>query len=191
MTKTILRILLPFLVLGLFSCKKDNNNVNPAVLSGEWRFTSISGNEHSVENDGGKVDDSKEYTSTQCTGTVNIDGGVMKYDSVKYTVEGSEIIISYQNNLTDSNHVPYNYTFPATSGYTIATSFVTVGTDSIHFSNNSGLPGSGGLNNPPSSGAKFSISGNTLTLTSSFFQINPHDRTATLVGTVVTILTRQ
>lgn len=197
MTKATAQILLPFLLASLISCKKES--VNPAILSGNWSFTRLSGSTNSVETSqeaggiAGKVVTDNEYTSTQCSGTVNFDGNTMKYDSVEYMAVGSQKIMSYQNNVPNfPSSYEISQLYPLLSAKTLTSSFVTVGADSIHFLNNSGLPGSGGLNNPPSNGAKFSISGDTLTLTSTFYNVaSMSSYNSVLTGTVVITLTRQ
>jgi hypothetical protein len=74
MTKATAQILLPFLLASLISCKKES--VNPATLSGNWLFTWVNGSTNSVETSQeaggitGKVVTEREYTSTQCSGTV-------------------------------------------------------------------------------------------------------------------------
>jgi hypothetical protein len=155
------------------SCSKDNNSTNATALSGNWSFMGIKAqtSSTSTDNEAGeifKTVTTSAYTSTGNAGTLGISGNTMTGTGIAYTINDTSFVKDYDNNvLTDT----FSYIFPPiTLPPTNSTStFEVIGTDSLHYTNGSML-GSGGSSDPAASGAKFSISGNILTLTSNIIQ---------------------
>jgi len=184
-----------FLLFFIVSCKKDSNGGSP--LDGNWAFTSTStkGTSTVVADDGNgtieKTVTTSDYTSTDNKGTVSISGGVMTSKGVSYSVSTEVSYIYYVNDVVqDEGTQDFSFSLPS---FTSASSFKVVGTDSVVFTGGASTIGG---STSGTTGAKYSISGNTLTMVvkmdtafidnSYGFPAQKHD-----VATQTTILTKQ
>lgn len=182
------------LILSAVACKKDSNG--KSALDGNWTFTSmgLKGTSTTVTDDGNgtisKTVTTSDYTSTDNKGTVSISGGVMTSKGMSYSVSTTSPYIRYVNGVQqDAGTLPFAFTMPP---FNSVAGFKVVGADSIVFTG--GASSFGGSSN--AGGAKYNISGNTLTmmvkLDTTFvdnrlgFPVQKHD-----VATQTTILTRQ
>jgi len=166
-------------------------------MDGNWAFTSTStkGTSTAVVDDGNgtieKTVTTSDYTSTDNKGTVTISGGVMTSKGVSYSVSTEFSYIYYINDVEDdSGTQPFSFSLPA---FNSVANFKLIGADSLVFTG-----GASSLGGPTggATGAKYSISGNTLTMivkldtafvdNSYGFPMQKHD-----VATQTTILTRQ
>lgn len=151
------------------ACKKDNNATNSSSLSGDWAFQGFNAATSStdIDNEGGeifKTITTSNYTTGSNGGTVNISGNTMTGTGITYSANMLVFVSDYDDNVLDdtlSTYLPIN--IPATNS---VSTFEVIGSDSIHYTSAS-MFGSGGNGSPASDGAKFSISGDILTLTSS------------------------
>jgi hypothetical protein len=180
-------------------CSKDNNSTNASSLSGNWTFVGIKAQTSSTDTDNEageifKTITTSSYTSISNGGTLGISGNTMTGTGITYTINDTSLVKDYDNNvLTDT----FSYVFPPIKiPPTNSTStFEVIGTDSIHYVSGSML-GSGGTSDPAASGARFSISGNLLTLTSNIVQDKIVDTLGTTImeheeATVITTLQKQ
>jgi hypothetical protein len=183
------------LCIFFIACKKDNNTTSTSGLSGDWTFEGFNAQTSStdIDNEGSdifKTVSTSNYTTTANGGTVNISGNTMTGTGITYSANMLVFVSDYDNDVLDdtlSTFLPIN--IPATNS---VSTFDVIGSDSIHYTSAS-MFGSGGNGSPASDGAKFSISGDILTLTSSVIQdkiidtlgetITQHE-TATVVATL-------
>ena len=179
------------LLLSAVACKKDSSG-GKSAMDGSWNFTStsaVTSSTLSYQNE--KNVSTSSYTSTDNKGTVTIGGGVMTSKNISYTIATEVTGVYYVDNV-EQDRETQDFTFTLPSFSSVA-SFKTVGADSVVFTG-----GASTLGGPTgtSSGAKFSISGNTLTMVvkvdttyadnSQGVAAQKHD-----VATQTTILTRQ
>jgi hypothetical protein len=194
-----------FIVLSAFffcviACKKDNNSNNATSdLSGNWKFMGIHAKTSAtaVDNGGGfnsKVVTTSDYTSTANDGTVAISDTTMTGTGITYSVNIVAFATEYEDDIqidTFSTTIPF--TVPPTNS---SSTFEFIGKDSIHYTG-ANLFGSGGSGTPSATGAKFTVSGNILTLTSVVVQDKSQDEgggetlTQHETATVVTTLQKQ
>jgi hypothetical protein len=173
-----------FMVCIFFTaCKKDNNTTNSSSLSGDWTFEGFNAQTSStdIDNEGGeifKTVTTSNYTTGSNGGSVNISGNTMTGTGITYSANMLVFVSDYDDNVLDdtlSTYLPIN--IPATNS---VSTFEVIGSDSIHYTSAS-MFGSGGNGSPASDGAKFSISGDVLTLTSSVIQ----DKTIDTLGETI------
>ncbi len=193
------RNLLP-VSIGLFfcliiSCKKDNNTSSNNLV-GNWIFTSMTAQTESDNQytDGGivyKTVTISQYTTLNNKGTVVITPSAMAGDSIAYAVSTNATAFNYQNGtLMDSTVYPLIFSVPPSS---VTASYNQVGTDSLSF------PGGGPFGVPGSSsasGAKYSLSGNTLHLITTIVKDSTNSSygipiTVHLAATLNSVLTKQ
>jgi hypothetical protein len=186
-------VILAAVFMSFIACTK-NNNANPAILAGTWKLTSSTGSLYNIilfeRNDTTiKLTETQTYNSTSAAGFVTFSGNSTSSDSLFVHA------VITQNNAEYFNGV-LNRDTTTTYGYdqgtiNVQSSFEMIGQDSIHFEG-LGIPLTAGLQLGGAEGAKFIISGNTLTLNTHIFSI---DSSATSVQhryqTIVTALTRQ
>jgi hypothetical protein len=113
---------------------------------------------------------------------------------ITYSANILALATEYEDDIlidTFSTSIPF--TVPATN---TSTEFEIIGKDSIHYTG-ANLFGSGGSGSPAATGAKFSVSGNILTLTSNVVQDKTQDDggggtlTQHETATVITTLQKQ
>ncbi len=188
----VLASLFPFI-----SCKKDNNSpTESSALSGSWTFMGIHAitSATAVDKGGGfntRVITTSDYTTTGNAGTVAISGNTMTGTGITYSSNIIMFATEYEDDiLQDTFSTALPFTIPPTNS---TSGFEVIGKDSIHYTGTS-LLGSGGAGMPAATGAKFSVSGNMLTLTSYVVQdkavdegsgetVTQHE-TATVVSTL-------
>jgi hypothetical protein len=193
-TRTVWMFISVFCIFFI-ACKKDNNTTSTSSLSGDWTFEGFNAQTSStdIDNEGGeifKTVTTSNYTTTANGGTVNISGNTMTGTGITYSANMLVFVSDYDDDVLDdtlSTFLPIN--IPPTNS---VSTFDVIGSDSIHYTGAS-MFGSGGNGSPASDGAKFSISGDILTLTSSVIQdkiidtlgetIMQHE-TATVVATL-------
>lgn len=157
-----------FVLLFFCGCTKDNNisNPNTAELSGNWNFLGFQAETSSTATDDESGDiftdvTTSAYTTIENGGTVNISGFTMTGNGITYGAVDTTLLMEYENNVfQDSMTTTLNFSIPPTNS---VSTFELIGSDSIHFTSQ-GLIATG--SGPASTGAKYSISGNILTMTS-------------------------
>lgn len=189
------KIHLPLVFIGFISCIKNNNNADPTILAGTWKLTSSSGSLDNIirfeRNDTTvKLTESQAYNSTLAAGSETFSGNSTSSDSLFVHA------VITQNNKEYFNDI-LNQDTTITSGLdqvtlNVQSSFEMIGRDSIHFEG-PGIPLTAGLIFiGGTDGAKYSISGNTLTLTT-YLYFNDSSAAAVQHGyrTMVNSFTRQ
>jgi hypothetical protein len=168
----------------LNSCSKDNNNTGSSALNGSWTFNGFHAKTLSSAQDTEagivfKTVTTSDYTTTNNAGTVNISGTTMTGTGVAYSADLGIFVTDYEDGaITDTFSTSLPVTIPPTNS---TTTFEVIGSDSIHFTSAS-LLGSAGNGSPASNGARFSVAGDLLTLTSNVIV----DRVIDTLGTVIT-----
>jgi hypothetical protein len=193
-------IILSVIFFCFIACKKDNNSsTSTASLSGDWTFTGMHATTSSTVVDSGvgfntKIVTTSDYKTTANGGTVAISGNTMTGTGITYAANILALATEYEDGIlldTFSTLIPL--TVPATNS---TSAFEFIGKDSIHYTG-SNMFGSGGSGTPAATGAKFSVSGNILTLTSYAVQDMVQDEgggetlTQHETATVVTTLQKQ
>jgi hypothetical protein len=185
------------LLLCFVSCKKDNNTSSTS-LSGNWNFKGFHATTWSSAQDveGGvifKDVSTSDYTTTSNVGSVSISGTSMTGTGISYSADMLVFVTQYQDNvITDTFSTSIPFSIPPTNSTAV---FEQIGADSIHYTG-TGLFGSGGSDLPAATGAKFSIAGDQLLLTSYVVQDKVFDTLGITItqhetATVVTTLQRQ
>ncbi|HEY2348382.1 MAG TPA: hypothetical protein VGH64_05175 [Puia sp.] len=203
MLKTIAFLILSAVFFFFIACKKDNNNNNTTTgassLSGTWNFTGMHATTSAtaIDNGGGinsKIVTTSDYKTTSNGGTLGISGNTMTGTGITYSANILALATEYEDDiLIDTFSTTIPFTVPATN---TSTEFEIIGKDSIHYTG-ANLFGSGGSGTPAATGAKFSLSGNILTLTSIVVQDKIQDEgggetlTQHETATVVTTLQKQ
>ena len=171
MKKIIFPLLTAFILLTIFSCKKDNTTSSSSPLAGNWKFISIHAQTQSTAqySDAGsvyKTITNSAYTSTNNGGSVAITSNTMTGTGITYQVSDTAYGYDYTDNqLVDSISSPFKVNIPPVNS---TASYQMIGQDSIYFTGQGGLfTVQGGSVNTTPSGAKFNISGNTLIMISS------------------------
>jgi hypothetical protein len=151
------------------ACKKDTATTNSTSLSGDWTFEGFNAQTSStdIDNEGGeifKTVTTSDYTTEANGGSVNISGNTMTGAGITYSANMKVFVSEYDDDVLDDTLTTFlPITIPPTNS---VSTFDVIGSDSIHYTSAS-MFGSGGNGSPASDGAKFSISGDVLTLTSS------------------------
>lgn len=173
MKKILCSLMVIALLSAIASCSKDKDKMSSAAaIEGDWKFISISAKGQSTvsykdptDGSNSQIITNTDYTSTQNGGTVSFSPSAMTATGVTYTINSTAHAYSYvDGQLDDSVSSPFSFVYPATNS---TSTYKIIGQDSIYFAGQSIVStqdGSGGTTSP--SGAKFSIAGNTLTITS-------------------------
>ncbi len=168
----------------LNSCSKDNNSTGSTALNGSWSFNGFHAKTLSSAQDTEagivfKTVTTSDYTTTNNAGTVNFAGTTMTGTGVAYSADMGIFVTDYEDGaIVDTFSTDLPITIPSTNS---TTTFEVIGSDSIHFTSAS-LLGSAGNGSPASNGAKFTVAGDLLTLTSNVIV----DRIIDTLGTVIT-----
>ena len=189
------RILLSLVFVGFIACSKNNNNADPAILAGTWKLTSSSGSLDNIlsfkRNDTTvKLTESQTYNSTLAAGFETFTGNSTSSDSLFVHAVIAQNNKEYFNDILNSDTTTTSSLDQVTLNVT--SSFEMIGRDSIHF-DGLGIPLTAGLIYiGGTDGAKYTISGNTLTLTT-YVYINDSSADAVQHGyqKMVNIFTRQ
>ena len=166
---TVLSAILVVLIIG--ACKKSNSgsssSTNP-LTGGTWNFVDLSSNANLTATESGlisgKIVDITDFTTIDNSGTITFTADSMSGSGIGYTIDTTYTTYTYVGSTSDTVTTPYTTTIAPTSS---STSYQLIGSDSIYFG--SGTPFSVSLyagDTIKIEGAHFSISGNTLTLTS-------------------------
>jgi hypothetical protein len=170
---TVLSAVLVILTLG--ACKKSNSGssttANP-LAGGTWNFVDLSSNANLTATESGlisgKIVDITDFTTIDNSGSITFTADSMSGSGIGYTIDTTYTTYTTVAGTTDTVTTPYTTTIAPTSS---STSYQLIGTDSIYFG--AGTPFSVSLyagDTVKIEGAHFSISGNTLTLTSTIDQ---------------------
>ena len=170
---TVLSAILVVLIIG--ACKKSNSgsssSTNP-LTGGTWNFVDLSSNANLTARESGlisgKIVDITDFTTIDNSGTITFTADSMSGSGIGYTIDTTYTTYTYVGSTSDTVTTPYTTTIAPTSS---STSYQLIGSDSIYFG--SGTPFSVSLyagDTIKIEGAHFSISGNTLTLTSTIDQ---------------------
>jgi hypothetical protein len=171
------------LLLAGGACKKDSGSAN--ALSGEWKFVSMHVKAQSTAQytDNGVVNKSitlSDYTTTDNAGVVSITSSTMSAKGLTYSVSTTSTATIYQDGLlVETDDVPFTFTLPATNS---VSNYKLVGADSLYFPNGGFASGGGTVTQSAASGAKFTISGNTMTMISNGTQT----KTESYAGEIIT-----
>jgi hypothetical protein len=176
MVKNITVLSAVLVILAMGACKKSNSggssgSTNP--LSGEtWTFVDLSSDANLTATESGlisgKIVDITDFTTIDNSGTITFTADSMSGSGIGYTIDTTYTTYTYVGSTSDTVTTPYTTTIAPTSS---STSYQLIGTDSIYFG--SGTPFSVSLyagDTVKIEGAHFTISGNTLTLTSTIDQ---------------------
>jgi hypothetical protein len=164
-----------FVILVMGACKKSNSNnsssTNP-LAGGTWNFVDLSSNAKLTATESGLISaqliDITDFKTIDNMGTISFTADSMTGSGIGYTIDTTYTTYTYVGGTGDTVTTPYTTTISPTSS---STSYQLIGSDSIYFG--SGTPFSVSLyagDTIKIEGAHFSISGNTLTLTSSINQ---------------------
>jgi hypothetical protein len=163
-------ILTAFFVALLFvilSCHKSNSGGSSSgSLTGAWNFINMNVHSTATTNEGAGLTAVvvANYVTKDNSGTVVFTADSMDINSLGYTVDTTATAYIYLGSIVaDSSEEPISQSLPPTSGNF---AYQIIGTDSIYFPNGGLLP-AGITGNGQGSGAHYTLSGNTLTLTSS------------------------
>jgi hypothetical protein len=170
---TVLSAVLVILTMG--ACKKSNSNsgssTNP-LTGGTWNFVDLSSNAKLTATESGFVSgeiiDMTDFTTIDNSGTITFTADSMSGSGIGYTIDTTYTTYTYAGSTNDTVTTPYTTTVAPTSS---STSYQLIGSDSIYFG--SGTPFYVSLyagDTVKIEGVHFSISGSTLTLTSTINQ---------------------
>lgn len=172
MKKVLSSLIVVAFLSVVVSCNKEKDKLSSAsAIEGDWKFISISAKAQSTVSyrdpaDGSNIQvvTNTDYTSTQNAGMVSFSPSTMTAKSVTYTINTTALAYSYvDGQLDDSLSSPYSFVYPPTNS---SSAYKIIGQDSIYFAGQtivSTQDGTGTSTSP--SGAKFTIAGNTLTIT--------------------------
>jgi hypothetical protein len=175
MVKNITVLSAVLLILTMSACKKSNSgsssSTNP-LAGGTWNFVDLSSNANLTATESGlisgKIVDLTDFTTIDNSGTISFTADSMSGSGIGYTIDTTYTTYTYVGSTNDTVTTPYTTTIAPTSS---STSYQLIGSDSIYFG--SGTPFSVSLyagDTVKIEGVHFSISGNTLTLTSTIDQ---------------------
>ena len=175
MVKNITVLSAVLMILTMVACKKSNSgsssSTNP-LAGGTWNFVDLSSNANLTATESGlisgKIVDLTDFTTIDNSGTISFTADSMSGSGIGYTIDTTYTTYTYAGTTSDTVTTPYTTTISPTSS---STSYQLIGSDSIYFG--SGTPFSVSLyagDTVKIEGAHFSISGNTLTLTSTIDQ---------------------
>lgn len=174
MRKAIFFLLTAFILSSIVSCKKDDSSTSStSPLTGNWKLISISAQTQSTiqYTDAGsvfKTVTNSAYTSTNNGGTVTFSPSAITATGVTYQISDTAYGYDYMDNqLEDSLSFPFAFTCPPTNS---TSSYKMIGQDSIYFAGQTLITTQGSTGSSSPSGAKFNITGNTLTLTSNLLK---------------------
>jgi hypothetical protein len=161
------RGILALILISFFACTK-NNNANQAALQGTWKLTSTTESMESlftfVRSDTlVKQTETQSYYSTLASGSETFSGNTATSDSFFVHAIITQYTAEYYNNiLYKDTTTTYGVDQPTLYSYS---GFKIIGQDSLHF-DGPGIQLTAGLAElAGTQGAKFIISGNTLTVT--------------------------
>jgi hypothetical protein len=172
-------------IVGLFftcvvACTK-NDNPSPATLAGKWELTGYQGtlsSDVAFQRNDTTVEQTEYQTSvsTASGGFLSFTGNSTSSDSLFVNPQYTEKVAIYQNGVLVSD-TTYIFTWPQNTR-NASSEFGIIGSDSIYF-NGPGIPLTRGAAVVGSAeGAIFSISGNTMTITSHIYSLDSTSSTS-------------
>lgn len=169
--KVVINFLLTLItILSFSSCKKtDTSSFSTSGLGGNWKFISVSVHTKRTTQwtyDGSTFRDitNSDYTSSNDSGKVTFTSGAMTETGISYNAYYNFYTYEYINNqLTDSLSDP---DFVIISQFSSTSPYKLVGLDSMYVTGQSLFSTKIGPFTPASYGAKFTINGSTLMMTS-------------------------
>jgi hypothetical protein len=166
-----------FFLLVFVACKKSNNSGNtsgPNPLTGSWTFTAETSNANITATESlGPISVNVlalvDLRTIDNAGTFTFSADSLQGIGVGYTIDTTYATYITTGGITDTTVSPLMTTVAPTNS---EASYQLIGQDSIYFPNGSPFAVSVDTSQPPVEikGAHFSISGSTLTLTSTFTQ---------------------
>jgi hypothetical protein len=170
MRNIVLVLLITVMAVSFVSCKKDD--VNPTgsnPMTGNWKFIGLAATtESTVQLSEGssqfKTLTVSDYATINNAGTIAITSSTLTAAGIEYQINDVANTYTYEDNvLTDSIAFLFKVTVPpsnSTSNYQL------IGQDSLYF-NGQGFFNTGSSSLPPPQGARFTINGNILKITTS------------------------
>lgn len=186
MVKNITVLSAVLVILTMVACKKSNSGSGANNLAGTtWNFTSLTSNTNitaseTVLGQTIKIVDIADFTTIDNTGTIAFTADSMVGTGVGYTIDTTYTTYDYVASTIDTVVSPLQTTVAptnSTAGYKL------IGSDSIYFENGSS-PFSVSLyagDTVQIQGAHYSISGSTLTLTSTLTKTQSIDTLGTSI----------
>jgi|GEM_PF-3175132 hypothetical protein len=181
-------------VLVFFSCSKENQTEGKANIAGNWVFVGLQNRTTSINSyitNGHTSTDVlfSSYKSSRGTGKVSITSDSIIGSGIGYSYNLFQRLTDYEDNVLSSDDsilIPSS-AMPANSSI----KFEYIGKDSVHYISGT-LTGSNGSGTSLTTGAKISLTGDTLVLTSGiYFNDTANAAPFQISGTVVTTLKRQ
>ena len=171
MSKMLSCTVIVFGFICIVSCKKSSSNESggSGSLTGNWTFVSMTAHTEvdDIEKTPGDVYEAisvSDYTTTNNTGTVAISSNTMTTTGMSYKVNTTVRGAEYDNGqfLDSLPSQPFSFTLPSTSS---TAAYQLIGKDSIYFPQG-GFASVGTSGTMPSApaGGKYTLNGNTLTL---------------------------
>jgi hypothetical protein len=174
MQKKFMKNLVPVLLIatmaiGFVSCQKDK--VNPTgsnPLVGNWKFTGLgAATESSYKLSDGfsqfKTVTLSDYATINNGGTIAITSNTLAGAGISYQINDVANTYTYEDDvLLDSTAFPLNFTLPPANS---SSNYQLIGQDSLYF-NGQCFFNTGSSALPPPEGARFTINGNILKITS-------------------------
>jgi hypothetical protein len=172
-------------IAGLFltcivACKKSDNP-SPANFAGKWELTGYQGtlsSDFAFKRNDTTVEQTEYQTSvsTVSGGYLSFTGNSTSSDSLFVNPQYTEKVAIYQNGVLVSD-TTYIFLWPQNT-LNVTSEFEIIGSDSIYF-NGPGIPLTRGAAAVGSAeGAIFSISGNTMTITSHIYSLDSTSSTS-------------
>lgn len=158
------------------SCNKEKVKQSSAsAIKGNWKFISISAKTQSIvsykdPDDGANymTVTKSDYTSTDNGGIVSFSPSTMTGTEVTYSINATAYTESYvDGQLVDTDSFPFTFTYPPTNS---TSAYKIIGQDSIYSAGQTLVGGQGSSGSTTPSGLKFTIAGNTLTMTGNFLK---------------------
>lgn len=175
-------------ILFITSCQKeiepfdDSGSTGTGTsISGTWNFVSLNGNTQSTQeyNESGtdyKTITYSNYTTINNTGTITFNDSTFNSANIGYYISSLLNGYDYENGvLVDSTQMPFSITIDSSNS---TGKYELIGSDSIYFPQGSFVSVSGSQVQAEPSGAKYTLSGNTLTIT----QMVSKDTTQDILG---------
>jgi hypothetical protein len=186
---TLLSAVLLVLIIG--ACKKSNSGGGNNLTGTTWNFTSLTSNgnitaSESVLGQTIKIVDVADFTTIKNTGTIAFTADSMEAIGVGYTIDTTYTTYDYVGSTIDTVVTPLQTAVAPTNS---SAGYKLIGSDSIYFENGSS-PFSVSLyagDTVQINGAHYSISGNTLTLTSTLTQTQSIDTLGTSIPAIALV----
>jgi hypothetical protein len=164
------------ILILIASCSKSKSSPSTqGPLGGNWNFVSLHVQTQATiqVTQAGETDKNvsvSNYTSIKNAGVFVFTADSMVATGFTYSVADSVTGYDYINGvLQDSARAPFNVSFPVMNN---SVAYQLVGTDSLYFPGGGTFAGLAGAQATEASGAKFIISGNTMTISAPINQVS-------------------